>query len=154
MGGLWVGSDRGFVYTSRMHRLLCLLALPLLAATPAQDIRAVLDEQVAAWNRGDIPGFMEGYEKSESIAFVGTEITKGHANWLEHYKKRYPTREKMGTLRFSDLDIRMLGAQYASVIGRFHLDRAADAGGEASGIFTLLFEKTAHGWKVILDHTS
>jgi ketosteroid isomerase-like protein len=73
---------------------------------------------------------------------------------LARYLKRYPTREKMGTLRFSDIETRMLGAEYASVIGRFHLDRAADAGGEASGIFTLLFHKTPQGWKVILDHTS
>jgi ketosteroid isomerase-like protein len=138
-----------------MYKLLYLLAvLPLVAAGPEQEIRGVLDAQVAAWNRGDIPGFMEGYDKSESTTFVGTEITKGHAEVLARYLKKYPTREKMGTLRFSDIEMRMLGADYASVIGRFHLDRAADAGGEASGIFTLLFHRTGQGWKVILDHTS
>jgi hypothetical protein len=138
-----------------MKKFVCLLAvLPLLGATPEQEIRGVLDAQVAAWNRGDIPGFMEGYDKSESTTFAGTEITKGHAQVLARYLKKYPTREKMGTLRFSDIETRMLGADYASVIGRFHLDRAADAGGEASGIFTLLFHKTGQGWKVILDHTS
>src|SRR5882724_1975979 len=138
-----------------MNRFLCLLAaLPLLAASPEQDIRKVLDDQVAAWNRGDIPAFMQGYDKSASTTFVGTAITKGHAEVLANYKKRYPTRAKMGTLRFSDLETRMLGTDYASVIGRFHLDRGADAGGEAAGIFTLLFHKTADGWKVILDHTS
>jgi len=138
-----------------MKKILCLLAaLPLLAASPEQDIRKVLDDQVAAWNRGDIPAFMVGYDKSASTTFVGTAITKGHAEVLANYKKRYPTRAKMGTLRFSDLETRMLGPDYASVIGRFHLDRGADAGGEAAGIFTLLFHKTADGWKVILDHTS
>ncbi len=138
-----------------MYKLVYLLAaLPLLAAGPEQEIRGVLDAQVAAWNRGDIPGFMEGYDKSESTTFVGSEITKGHAQVLARYLKKYPTREKMGTLRFSDIEMRMLGTDYASVIGRFHLDRAADAGGEASGIFTLLFHKTGQGWKVILDHTS
>jgi ketosteroid isomerase-like protein len=138
-----------------MKNLVCLLAvLPLLGGAPEQEIRGVLDAQVAAWNRGDIPGFMEGYDKSESTTFVGTEITKGHAQVLARYLKKYPTREKMGTLRFSDIEMRMLGTNYASVIGRFHLDRAADAGGEASGIFTLLFHKTGNGWKVILDHTS
>jgi uncharacterized protein (TIGR02246 family) len=138
-----------------MHRcLFLLLTLPLLAASPEQDIRRVLDDQVAAWNRGDIPGFMEGYDKSESTTFVGSIITKGHAEVLANYRKRYPTPEKMGTLRFSDLEIRTLGPDYASVLGRFHLDRSAGAGGEAAGIFTLLFHKTGKGWKVILDHTS
>src|SRR5712692_98250 len=122
-----------------MSRFLCLLmALPLLGASPEQEIRRVLDDQVAAWNRGDIPGFMEGYDKSESTTFVSSTITKGHAEVLANYRKRYPTPQKMGTLRFSDLEIRPLGTDYASVIGRFHLDRSADAGGEAAGIFTLL----------------
>ena len=138
-----------------MKRLVWLvIALPLIAASPEQAIRRVLDDQVAAWNRGDIPGFMEGYDKSKSTTFVGSAITKGHAEVLANYRKRYPTPAKMGTLRFSDLEVRPLGADYASVIGRFHLDRSAEAGGEASGIFTLLFQKTSKGWKVILDHTS
>jgi len=138
-----------------MHKLaLLMLALPLLAAPPDKDIRKVLDDQVAAWNRGDIPAFMEGYDKSESTTFVGVNVTKGHAQVLANYQKRYPTRANMGTLRFSDLEIRMLGSDYASVIGRYHIDRPAEAGGEASGLFTLLFHKTSSGWKIILDHTS
>ena|SRR5579871_2727846 len=134
--------------------LVWLIAAPLLAASPDAEIRHVLDTQVAAWNQGDIPGFMEGYDKSESTTFVGASVTKGHAQVLANYKKRYPTRENMGTLKFSDLEIRPLGAEYAVVIGKFHLDRAAKAGGESSGIFTLLFHHTGQGWKIILDHTS
>src|SRR6266849_4647472 len=134
-----------------MNRFLCLLAaLPLLAASSEQEIRKVLDDQVAAWNRGDIPGFMDGYEKSESTTFVSTTVTKGHAQVLAGYLKRYPTPEKMGTLRFSDLEIHVLGSGYASVLGRLNLERSKEAGGEAAGIFTLLFHKTTHGWKVIL----
>ena len=138
-----------------MNRFLCVLVvLPLLAATPEQEIRKVLDDQVTAWNRGDIPAFMDGYDKSESTTFVSTTVTKGHAQVLAGYLKRYPTPEKMGTLRFTDLEIQVLGSGYASVLGRFHLERSKEAGGEAIGIFTLLFHKTTHGWKVILDHTS
>lgn len=138
-----------------MSRILCLLvAIPLFAASPEQEIRKVLDDQVAAWNRGDIPAFMEGYDKSESTTFVSATVTKGHAQVLAGYLQRYPTREKMGTLKFTDLEIKMLGSEYASVIGRFHLDRSTEAGGEAAGIFTLVFHHTAQGWKVILDHTS
>ena len=138
-----------------MRKLLPLLvALPLVGAFPEQEIRQVLDDQVAAWNRGDIRGFMDGYEKSDSTTFVGATVTKGHADVLASYIKRYPTREKMGTLKFSILEVRPLGAGYAAVIGRFHLDRSADAGGEGNGIFTLVFDKSVAGWKIILDHTS
>jgi uncharacterized protein (TIGR02246 family) len=138
-----------------MIRLLpLLLALPLCAGSPEADIRKVLDDQAAAWNRGDIARYMAGYDNSESTTFVGATIVKGHAQVLENYKKRYPTRENMGTLRFSDLEIRLLGPDYAYVLGRFHLDRPATAGGEANGIFTLIFHKAKREWKIILDHTS
>ena len=133
-----------------MYRFLgLLLAAGLLAASPEQEIRRVLDDQVDAWNRGDVRAFMEGYDKSDSTTFVGATITRGHAQVLANYLQRYPTREKMGTLRFSDLEIKPLGAGYASVIGRFHLDRTKEAGGEASGIFTLLFQRTPRGWKAL-----
>src|SRR5579862_9292536 len=112
---------------SMMKYVALLAALPLLAASGEQEIRKVLDAQVAAWNRGDIPGFMEGYDKSESTTFVGKAVTKGHAQVLERYLKTYPTREKMGTLRFSDLETRMLGTDSASVISTFHLARTGGA---------------------------
>ena len=138
-----------------MTRYFCFLLLAvLLAASPESDIRRVLDDQVAAWNRGDVRTFMDGYENSSATTFVGSTVTKGHAEVLAHYIERYPTREKMGTLRFSDIEIHPLCPDYASVIGHFHLDRTQEAGGEASGIFTLLFKRTPGGWKVILDHTS
>jgi ketosteroid isomerase-like protein len=131
-----------------------LLALPFSAATPEDDIRAVLEDQTAAWNRGDIPAFMAGYLESESTTFVSDSVTRGHAKVLARYLLRYPTREKMGTLQFSGVEVKMLGSAYASVFGRFHLARASEAGGEATGLFTLLFQKTPAGWKIILDHTS
>jgi len=126
----------------------------LAAAPPESDIRKVLDDQVEAWNRGDIPNFMTGYDNSPNTTFVGRDVSKGYAAVLERYQKTYSSKEKMGTLKFSDLDVRMLGPDHACVIGRFHLDRTKEAGGEASGIFTLIFSKTSAGWKIVVDHTS
>jgi ketosteroid isomerase-like protein len=48
----------------------------------------------------------------------------------------------------------MLGSDHAVVTGHFHLTRTQAGGGDASGIFSLVFEKKAGNWKVILDHTS
>jgi ketosteroid isomerase-like protein len=64
----------------------------------------------------------------------------------------------MGQLEFSDLDVRMLGPEHdpahAVVTGHFHLTRSQAGGGDASGIFSLVFERKPSGWKIILDHTS
>ena len=97
---------------------------------------------------------MSGYDASDSTTFVGATITRGYRQVLENYHRRYPSKEKMGHLTFSEIEVTPLGAEFASVLGKWHLDRSPEAGGEAGGFFTVLFRKTPGGWKIILDHTS
>ena len=117
-------------------------------------IKAVLEAQAEAWNQGDIAGFMEGYEDSPRTAYVGAKILKGYAAILASYRERYPGPAGMGEVAFTDLDVRLIDEGMAIVIGRFALTRDADAGGPASGIFTLVLRKGDEGWKIIHDHTS
>jgi ketosteroid isomerase-like protein len=119
--------------------------------TEAQ-IRAVMDRQVVDWNRGDTDGFLLGYDPK--VVFVGEKITRGLEEVRVRYQTHYPTRASMGRLTFSDLEIQQLDATHAFVIGRYHLEREQEGGGNASGVFTLLFQKTAKGWKIVVDHTS
>ena len=133
---------------------LLVFAASVAVAGPEEEIRRVLHEQTAAWNRGNVEEFAKGYLESPDLLFVGHEMTRGYAQMVERYKTVYPTAEKMGRLAFSELRVQVLDAQYANVVGRFHLDRSAAAGGNADGVFTLLFQKTAQGWKIIQDHTS
>jgi len=139
--------------------IACLIPPALLfvgAQSPSTEaaVRQVLTAQQDAWNAGDLDAFMSGYESSAATTFVGTSVTRGYRQVLENYRHRYSTKEKMGRLAFSAIEVTPLGAEFASVIGKFHLDRPAEAGGTANGIFTLVFRKTASGWKIILDHTS
>jgi ketosteroid isomerase-like protein len=121
---------------------------------PEEQIRRVLLDQQEAWNRGDIRDFMTGYEESEETTFVGKAVVRGFDKVLERYLVTYSGKERMGSLTFSNIEIRMLNEDHASVVGEFHLDRLETHGGPASGIFTLLMRSTAKGWKIILDHTS
>jgi uncharacterized protein (TIGR02246 family) len=121
-------------------------------ARMAREVRAVLDAQVAAWNRGDIEEFMQGYAQSDDTVFVsGDSVTYGWRTVLERYKKGYDSREKMGLLTFSDLEIKPFGKDAAIVIGRWQLKRASDT---PHGRFTLIFRRTRAGWRIIHDHTS
>jgi uncharacterized protein (TIGR02246 family) len=124
-------------------------------------IRAVISSQVAAWNRGDIPAFMASYEDSPETTFVGsTAVQKGFQPILERYRKGYANKEQMGTLTFSELDVRLLpcssgGTEFAVVTGRFHLERTVrGAAAKDHGTFSLVWRKGAGGWKIVLDHTS
>jgi ketosteroid isomerase-like protein len=118
----------------------------------ADAIKAVLDAQAAAWNRGDLGGYMEGYDRSNNTEFVGADtITRGWQTVLDRYRRNYNSREKMGVLTFSDLEITILSKDAALVLGRWHLKRAND---EPHGTFTLLFRKTKAGWRIVHDHTS
>lgn len=130
------------------------LALPLRAESSADSIRKVLADQQAAWNNGDIAAFMRGYDDSVQTTFIGKTVEHGYAMILARYQRNYASRAAMGQLAFSELDVRMLGEGHAVVTGRFHLSRTEDGGGDASGVFSLVFEKKASGWKIILDHTS
>ena len=115
-------------------------------------VRTVLDAQVEAWNRGDIEGYMAGYWRSEKTIFIsGDSVTRGWETVLARYKKNYDSREKMGTLTFSDLEITTIGNGAAVANGRWHLQRAKD---EPHGRFTLIFRKTRQGWRIVHDHTS
>jgi TonB family protein len=122
-------------------------------------IRAVLDAQAAAWNRGDVDGYMDGYDRSPNTEFVsGDTITRGWQQVLDRYKQRYDTRDKMGGLTFSDLKITVLSNDAALVLGRWRLQRVTSpslrTNGEPHGTFTLLFRKTKAGWRIVHDHTS
>lgn len=127
----------------------------LLAASPEADVRAVLDTQVSAWNRGDIGQFMTTYLDSPSLTFTGRDgVTRGYRPVLERYRAKYSTREAMGTLRFSEIEVRLIGDSAALVLGRFDLTRTQAGGGNSTGRFTLVLQKTGRGWKIVHDHTS
>ncbi|MGH9728741.1 MAG: YybH family protein [Candidatus Acidiferrales bacterium] len=132
-------------------------ALPKANPSPdAQAIKRVLATQVAAWNRGDIPAFMDGYAKSDDLEFVGASgIFQGWQDVLKRYQRSYPNRAAMGHLTFSRVEIRVLCTNAGFVVGHFRLDREKDGQEDhPEGVFTLIFRKFPGGWKIINDHTS
>ena len=115
-------------------------------------IRAVLDMQTAAWNRGDIDTFMTGYWNSEQTEFLGANgVAHGWQAVLDRYHHSYPDRKTMGTLTFSDLEVHLTCTDAAYVVGKFHLARESD---QPSGVFSLDFRKFPEGWRIVLDHTT
>jgi uncharacterized protein (TIGR02246 family) len=121
-------------------------------ATVRAAVETVIRQQEAAWNAGDIDTFVDYYWRDDNLTFSsGGKITRGWTATRDRYRERYPTREKMGTVKFSDLEITPLGDAAAMVLGEWSLARAEEPIG---GNFTLVFRKLDGRWLIIHDHTS
>lgn len=137
--------------------LIIILLLGISLTSKAQSnaeeaIRNILAEQSAAWNKGNIEGFMKGYWENDSLMFIGKSgITYGWRNTLNNYKKGYPDAAAMGQLKFTILKIKSLSDQYEEVVGKWHLQRSQ---GNIDGHFTLLFQKIRGQWMIVMDHSS
>lgn len=147
----------------KLYRIF--LVLPFVAlfscSTPSQEdhlsawrdeIIQVMRDQEAAWNKGDMQGFMKGYAQSDSTLFVGkTRVNYGWQTVLDSYLKAYPDTAAMGNLQFDLIRVVPLNDTHAYVVGKWTL---LENDKPASGHFVLIFEKTDSGWRIIVDGTS
>ena len=142
------------------HRCLSLVLLASLALATATPARAqavdpqlhtanptelavikVLLAQEKAWNAGDIDTFVQSYKDSPDTLFLSGNVNRGFAGMAESYHHQYPTRAAMGNLGFSELEVHPLDERFALCIGKYHLERSKKEGGNADGLFSLIFEK-------------
>lgn len=142
--------------------IACLLALSAFSIrnqrTDNQDnsskytaIHEVLKTQLAAWNKGSIDGFMQGYHNSDSILFMTRNGAQyGWENLRKMYHKSFPNREKMGNLTFEIEDFHQIEPNLQLVIGKWLVDQSTD---KKSGYFTLLFRLIDGRWQIVMDHT-
>ncbi|WP_338869895.1 nuclear transport factor 2 family protein [Spirosoma sp. SC4-14] len=113
----------------------------------------MLKQQTEDWNAGHIDRFMNPYWESDSLTFISQAgITYGYAATLSSYKKRYPTKASMGSLKFDVLEMDFPAPNVAYVIGRWQLDRPKI--GNRGGYFSLLWRKIRKRWVIVSDHTN
>ncbi len=131
-----------------------ILAIPDLRAQSRAErsVRLILDQQTAAWNRGDLEGFMHGYWESDSLMYIGKSgVTYGYASTLASYRRNYGDTARMGKLRFDLIQVRRLSPRYFHIVGKWSLKRSA---GDVGGHYTLLFKKIRGEWVIVSDHSS
>jgi len=138
-----------------------LLALATVGCGPRADdadaegaVRGVLETQRVAWNRGDLDGFMEGYWKSDSLAFYsGDSVSRGWEATRQRYVRRYKSEgREMGMLAFDLQEVELDGADRATVQGAWRLTLRS---GSPHGAFTLRLRRFPEaGWKIVEDRTT
>lgn len=159
-GPVWEESEVAIpkcLYSVAMIRILALLIVlsPLaIAQAPNSGLRRILSDQTAAWNRGDLVGFMQGYRHSPDVTFFsGDQIIRGWESTLQRYRDKYQsTGKEMGKLSFTDENVQMLGSRAALVTARWHLEMKD--GKRLEGLTTLLCKRLKEGWRIVHDHSS
>ena len=129
---------------------------PTLAAVSRQ-IQALFELGMSAWNAGDLPAFLQCYEHSPRTSYLsGTQILLGYDAIEKLYATRLGERGAagMGKLLVSLLRVVLIGADHAHAVGRFQVTRDEANGGSQRGIFSVVLQHTALGWRIVADHTS
>ncbi|HEY5936999.1 MAG TPA: nuclear transport factor 2 family protein [Kofleriaceae bacterium] len=116
-------------------------------------IQGVLDGQAAAWNRGDLAGYMAGYAKIDDLVFTsGAKVRTGWQTTFDHFQKRYGQDLKaMGKLVFEVTRIDAVGADGAVALGTWIL---TESPADGRGVFSVVLERRPEGWRIVHDHTS
>ena len=115
-------------------------------------IRKVFEDGCAAWNRGDLDGYLSGYWDSDKTLWISSGfLTRGRKAIVAAYKARFSTPGQMGKLTLSELEIDVLSATDAIAFGRWMLvfeDKAAE------GFFTVQLRRVESTWLYVSDHSS
>ncbi|MEM9459025.1 MAG: DUF4440 domain-containing protein [Myxococcota bacterium] len=115
-------------------------------------IRATIERQQEAWNRGDIDGFMQGYHRRPEIVFTSAgQVRRGFDQTLDAYRRKYVDGNAMGHLEFHDIELQPVGPEGAVVLGHWAL---TDTPRAAAGVFSLVFTRDEGRWGIVHDHSS
>lgn len=115
-------------------------------------IQVLFDAGCAAWNRGDLAGYLDSYWKSEKIRWVsGGTVLYGFEAIAAGYRRRFAPPRPMGTLTISGLEIDLVSETDAVVFGHWALAMADQA---PHGVFTVHARRIAGEWLFISDHAS
>jgi ketosteroid isomerase-like protein len=125
------------------------VARQAVASTDEAAIQQLLNDQVAAWNRGDLDAFMEGYQRGNDVTFFANDAV--HQGWEANRQRYRAGHTEMGKLSFTALKTELVGPDAACVQGRFYLAKAKTV---EQGLFTLVLRRTLAGWRIVHDHTS
>jgi ketosteroid isomerase-like protein len=115
-------------------------------------ILATLQASVEAWNRGDLKGHLGIYDASVTVMTKDGPRPTIEAIEASFGRTYFVDGKPRQNLRMESVRVRALSEQSALVTGRFVLSGGTEP--EQSGWFTLVWVRTAVGWRAVHDHTS
>ncbi len=116
-------------------------------------VQSLLEASAAAWNAGDLDGFLADYHETTRTSFVSGERVRYGSAWIrEHYAPHFAPGAARDSLRFERVRAQALGTDHLLATARYVLHAGETV--TSSGPFTLVLMRVDDGWKIIHDHTS
>lgn len=122
-----------------------------ITGDPKQEIIRLMHQSASDWNNANLDVFMALYDTASTFMFSTGPVGLGkmRANYERgFFKDGKPIQQ----LRFEDIEVRSLGADYALLTGKFIL--SGNNLDDRKGIYTLVFVRRSSGWKILHDHSS
>ena len=117
-----------------------------------RSIETMLQRSAAAWNAGDLDGFMAAYADAPVTSFMTADgPLYGREAIRELYAPLFEPGATRNTLRLEDLSVRALPPLIGIVTGRYVLERDGDTAD--SGWFTAVVRRAGDGWRIVHDHS-
>lgn len=116
-----------------------------------EQVLPTLQAITADWNEGNLDEFVTVYDSAATFMLpkgpIGVNEMKGY------YQEAFTeTGTPTSTLSFDSLEMRPLGNSHALVTGRYTL--TAQDSSKQSGRYSLVFEHSDKGWKILHDHSN
>src|SRR5688500_5768863 len=141
---------------------VCLFVIILLSVswTPAQkkpdvlsEVKAALDEQVAAWNEGTSEKPTSVYHDSPEMLWVNrTGIRKGFEPVRAAYRRDSNSRPSIGTYSYEPLHIERLSPSCVYFVIQWKIDRNGRSA--MNGVTSMVWKRVNKKWVIAAEHAS
>ena len=118
----------------------------------AQQVYAVILDQIKYWNAHDIEHYMDTYWKSPDLLVVveGEQII-GWAEMLAAYQRGFPDRNEMGAVTLQRVKLQQISPEFYLALSWYTFSRNTK---NSYCTDTMIFRKLPEGWKIITSHAS
>lgn len=132
--------------------LAMLIAGPAVAAPRDEAMRA-LEEQMAAWNRGDLESALGAYWDSPEMLWVNKGgVERGFRPFAEAMRKDHASNPAaMGRYDGTILEARDLAPDTALIVVRWSI---TSAGKKMGGVSTQIWRPVDGRWRAVFEHAS
>lgn len=130
------------------------IVAPAVLPDQGQGARRGLEEQVAAWNRGDLEAALRTYWNSPEMTWVSKRgVERGFKDFAEAMRKDYGSSpSRMGTYQAEVLHAQDLGPNTALLVYKWNISKGDQK--LMGAVSTQVWRRIDGAWRAVLEHAS